>query len=247
MPKSIARQELISHIYNGFNFEQRASDGYYDATQMCAIFQKRFNNYYRTKGTKKFLASLSRSTLKSVDLLVEIKLDGKNEERGVFVHPLVANHLAFTLDSDFAVFVSFLIEAGKQGRLEYKPKAIKAIQCQSLVTESKVVRKTLTDILKEQNKKSVQIMGLTNQINWAVLGVNPKIYREQNGIPEKAILREYMTNEQRELCKYLEEIIIDWAFDDLEIEDYLSTGKLGKKIKVLMDRRRARNATALLT
>lgn len=122
MPTKTKSQDLIVHTFKNFKYEQRKSDGYYNATQMCEIFNKRFNNYHRTEKTQKFLKSLSAVTLKSVSELVLISKGGDAKNQKTFIHPLVANHLAFNLDSEFAVEVSLLTEAWKQGRLEYKPK-----------------------------------------------------------------------------------------------------------------------------
>lgn len=50
--------ELVPHVYQGSLIEQRAADGYINATAMCKAAGKLFADYARTAPTKAFLTSL---------------------------------------------------------------------------------------------------------------------------------------------------------------------------------------------
>ena len=53
---------LIPHEVEGNVINQRASDGYINATAMCKSVSKQFNDYSRLKSTKEFLIELSADT-----------------------------------------------------------------------------------------------------------------------------------------------------------------------------------------
>lgn len=95
---------------------QREEDGYINATALCKMSGKLFNDYSRLSTTKAFISELSRSTGIPVDLLKVATLKGKNEERGTYVHPKVAIHLAQWLSPKFAVFVAEVVFDWMSGR-----------------------------------------------------------------------------------------------------------------------------------
>lgn len=98
---------LISHdCGNNSLVQQRAVDGFINATAMCKAAGKLFNDYTRLKNTKEFLEELAGSTGIPVDLLVFQQVTGPNEHRGTWVHPDVAIHLGQWLSPKFAVMVS---------------------------------------------------------------------------------------------------------------------------------------------
>ena len=94
----------IEH-YQGMPVAFRVKDRYANATALCQANGKFFNNYYENKTTKEFLAALSRSTGIPVDVLVQIRMDGPNIERGTWVHPKVAYNLAQWCNAECAVWV----------------------------------------------------------------------------------------------------------------------------------------------
>jgi hypothetical protein len=96
---------LIRHNVNGGVIEQRASDGYVNATQLCTIAGKRWHNYVRNESTGHFLRALATKTRISVmELNQEVR--DTNGVPSTWVHPKVAIHLAQWLSADFAVQVS---------------------------------------------------------------------------------------------------------------------------------------------
>jgi KilA domain-containing protein len=98
---------LIPREVEGNLIEQRAADGYINATAMCAAAAKKFKGYTRLVSTKGYLAELSSDTGIPVEELIQVVV-GKSEPKlqGSWVHPQVAIHLAQWLSPKFAVQVS---------------------------------------------------------------------------------------------------------------------------------------------
>lgn len=96
---------LIPHEVNNSVIDQRASDGYINATALCTVAGKRWHNYLRNETTGHFLRALEAKTLIRIFALVqEVKYE--NGVACTWVHPKVAIHLAQWLSADFAVQVS---------------------------------------------------------------------------------------------------------------------------------------------
>ena len=90
---------------------------------------KLFADYFRLVSTKSYLETLSRSMGTPIDLLIESKVTGKNEDRGTWGHPKVALRFAQWCSDEFAVQVDYWIdELLTTGKVELaKPKASTAI------------------------------------------------------------------------------------------------------------------------
>jgi hypothetical protein len=95
---------LVPHTYQGSLIQQRAADGYINATAMCRAAGREWSSYNRSAGA--FIAALEGSLQIRRDLLVQTIITGLNDERGTWVHPQVAINLAQWLSPDFAVKVS---------------------------------------------------------------------------------------------------------------------------------------------
>lgn len=100
------QQPLVPHSYQGAVIQQRINDGYINATAMCKAGGKLLNDYTRLNSTRDFLQALAGSTGIPVNLLVRTIATGPNEQRGTWVHPQVAIHLAQWVSARFAVKVS---------------------------------------------------------------------------------------------------------------------------------------------
>ena len=98
--------ELIPHETEGALINQRASDGYMNATAMCKSVGKKFNDYYRLKNTTDFLTELSSVAGIPATGLIEIFKGGSPKNQGTWVHPDIAVNLAQWLSPKFAVKVS---------------------------------------------------------------------------------------------------------------------------------------------
>ena len=106
MSESPERLPLIYHEIEDEPIEQRAVDGYINATAMCKAAGKRWNNYRRMSATNEFLQALSLDTRISVSNLVQTFIGKPVELQGTWVHPQIAVNLATWCSPKFAVLVS---------------------------------------------------------------------------------------------------------------------------------------------
>ena len=95
---------LIPHTYGKELIQQRAQDGYINATEMCKASGKEFKHYNSNAGTKAFIEELSTEVgIPTSDLVQSIS---GGAVQGTWVHPQVAIHLGQWLSPKFAVQVS---------------------------------------------------------------------------------------------------------------------------------------------
>ena len=98
---------LIPHTIEKYPINQRAIDGYVNATEMCKAAGKRYQNYSVLNTTRDYLEALSSNTgIPVLELIQSIRGGRHPELRGIWVHPQVAIHLALWLSPKFAVQVS---------------------------------------------------------------------------------------------------------------------------------------------
>ncbi len=97
---------VIPHKMNASLINQRAADGYINATAMCNAAGKLFGHYAEVKRHQEFFEALSEDTKIPVSILVQAIKGGNKEHQGTWVHPQVAIHLAQWLSPTFAVQVS---------------------------------------------------------------------------------------------------------------------------------------------
>ena len=97
---------LIEHQIESSSIDQRANDGYVNATALCKAVNKQFNDYYRLKVTSLFLKELSSETGIPVSGLVQVIKGGEPQIQGTWVHPQVAINLGQWASPKFAVLVS---------------------------------------------------------------------------------------------------------------------------------------------
>lgn len=98
--------KLIEHEVQGSPVQQRATDGYINATAMCRIAGKQFKHYKSNANTKAFLRALEFEVGIPTSKLVKSLSGGDFRTQGTWVHPQVAVHLAQWLSPQFAVRVS---------------------------------------------------------------------------------------------------------------------------------------------
>ena len=109
---------VIRHEIRQNPIEQRAVDGYINATAMCKIAGKQFNDYGRLNSTQEFIEALSIDTGIPVSTLIQIIRGGYKDQQGTWVHPQVAVHLAQWLSPEFAVKVSRWVYEWLSGHTE---------------------------------------------------------------------------------------------------------------------------------
>lgn len=105
MPTHQFSMDLITREVNKSFIQQRANDGYINATQLCDVAAKKWHNYLREETTGHFLRALSeKSGIPVKELHQEFMLD--DGAKCAWVHPKVSIHLAQWLSAEFAVQVS---------------------------------------------------------------------------------------------------------------------------------------------
>lgn len=97
---------LIQHDYAGEVIQQRASDGYVNATAMCKAAGREWKRYRELESTGRYLKALSSRSGKTTSELIQTLTGGNPQLQGTWVHPHVALHLAQWASEEFAVQVS---------------------------------------------------------------------------------------------------------------------------------------------
>lgn len=106
MPQHQLSLSFISHKVHDAVVQQRASDGYINATAMCQAADKLMGDYGRSAKTKAFIEELSIDMGIPISTLVQSVKGGTASEQGTWVHPQMAIHLGQWLTPKFAVQVS---------------------------------------------------------------------------------------------------------------------------------------------
>lgn len=106
---------LIQHEANGSVIDQRASDGYVNATALCKAAGKLFGDYRRLGTTDDFIIELSADMGIPISELIQ-SLKGGNGPQGTWIHPHVAIHLGQWLSAKFAVMVSKWVHDWMSGK-----------------------------------------------------------------------------------------------------------------------------------
>ncbi len=115
MPNHQYSLSLITHQVQNSIVEQRAADGYINATAMCKAAGKLFGHYRANDATDAFLQALEADIGIPISQLIQT-LRGGNVAQGTWVHPQVAIHLAQWLSPQFAVQVSKWVFDWMSGR-----------------------------------------------------------------------------------------------------------------------------------
>ena len=94
-------------------------DGFVNATQLCKAGKKLFADWKRMDSTQELIQVLKSSMGIHIDLLIDTKMTGKNEERGSWIHPDLAVQLAQWISPSFAIQVSrWVREIALTGKVE---------------------------------------------------------------------------------------------------------------------------------
>lgn len=128
---------LIHREANGSVINQRSTDGYINATELCRVADKRWHNYLRNETTGHFLRALSTKTRISVSELNQEVID-RNGVKSTWIHPQVAVNLAQWLSADFAVQVSEWVFDWMGGRSTPAPAKLPTHLARYLANDGKV-------------------------------------------------------------------------------------------------------------
>lgn len=121
MPTHQYSLSLINHKVENSVIEQRADDGYINATAMCKAADRRIAKYLENDTTQAYLQELSSDVRIRISDLVQIVKGGEPHLQGTWVHPQVAINLAQWLSPKFAVQVSKWVYEWMSGKGEPKP------------------------------------------------------------------------------------------------------------------------------
>lgn len=124
MPTHQLSLTLITHKVRDAIVEQRAADGYINATAMCKAADRKIAKYIENAGTTEFLEELSADVRIRTSELMQVQKGGDPSLQGTWVHPQVAIHLAQWLSPKFAVQVSkwvmdWMSGKGRPAKLPY--------------------------------------------------------------------------------------------------------------------------------
>lgn len=111
--------DLIQHEAEGAVIEQRAKDGYINATALCKAAGKTFAHYKENASTNDFLQELSSDVGIPTLLLIQRVTDTYGV-KSTWVHPQVAIHLGQWLSPKFAVKVSGWVYDWMSGKMPTK-------------------------------------------------------------------------------------------------------------------------------
>lgn len=109
---------FVPRAYLGHTIEQRAKDGYINATVMCRAAAKNWADYARLNATQAFLSELAADMGIPISELAQSVRGGDPYRQGTWVHPQVAIHLAQWLSAKFAVMVSKWVYEWMSGRTQ---------------------------------------------------------------------------------------------------------------------------------
>lgn len=114
--------DIVVREFAGREISHR-TDGYMDATAMCAATGKRWSEYRRLVSTTRFLTHLSEKVGKPMESLIQ-NVTGRRG--GTYVYPTVAIHLAQWCSPAFAAQVStWVAELVEKGKVELEPEPVK--------------------------------------------------------------------------------------------------------------------------
>lgn len=98
--------DLIPHRVGRDIIQQRAKDGYINATAMCQAAGRPWSRYWESKPSREFAEALASDIGIPISELIQSIKGGDPSLQGTWVHPRVAVHLAQWLSPEFAVKVS---------------------------------------------------------------------------------------------------------------------------------------------
>ena len=132
-------------VGDGYQIENRESDGYINVTNLCKAGGKKFGNWKQLNKTFDFLEVLSSTIgIPSVELLNQTQ--GGNGERHTWVHPQVAINIAQWISPQFDVKVSsWVYEIMMTGKID--------------ITNTKSYK----ELLEENKGHKIQIQKLNNK------------------------------------------------------------------------------------
>jgi hypothetical protein len=116
------------HEYAGKVIQNRKTDGYINATQLCKAGKRDLAVWNRNKTGKEFVEVLGNKLNMTREQLIESVTSGLNEDRKTWVHPQIATHIAQWISPTFAVKVSAWIEEWKNHSTGNRKKYVEELE-----------------------------------------------------------------------------------------------------------------------
>lgn len=158
-----------THELCGTVVQQRETDGYINATQLCKAAGREFYNYQRTQHGNDYIEALSlKPNLIGLEL-VQVKSGKPENGGGTWVHPKVAIHLAQWLSPEFALQVTdWVIELMTKGHVSVTPAQPRHWYDRIRETwnpHSRYVRKRFPGMFTVASELAVQIMTMEDMLH----------------------------------------------------------------------------------
>ena len=101
--------------YGGFEVIFDKKTGYINATKLCSLGGKRFENWNQNKQSKEFIETFSNCLRISKDEILMIVTGGRNTIiRGTYVHPDIIPHIAMWISPKFGITISKIVNEWRQ-------------------------------------------------------------------------------------------------------------------------------------
>lgn len=114
-PQHQTSLDLIAHQTTKGIVQQRSTDGYINATELCKAAGKAWADYRRLGSTEDFLSELEADMGIPISALIQ-SVKGGNGPQGTWIHPQVAINLGQWLSAKFAVQVSKWVHDWMSGK-----------------------------------------------------------------------------------------------------------------------------------
>ena len=115
-PKHQSSLHLIAHEIEHAIVEQRASDGYINATAICKASGKLFGHYNENATTQAYLNELFMDIGIPIAQLIQVLKPGLDGKQVTWVHPQVAINLGMWVSPKFAVQVTKWVHEWMSGK-----------------------------------------------------------------------------------------------------------------------------------
>ncbi len=115
----IRKSQIIMRELNGIEIKQREFDGYFDASAMCEVSERDFEEYLELRKTQSFLRLLS----KELDLPKAQLIRAKNAAGEIWLHPQVAINFAQWASPQLAVIIPIWVFDWLGSKTSHKNKA----------------------------------------------------------------------------------------------------------------------------
>jgi len=103
-------------LYGDFNVIIDITNGYINATKLCAVGGKRFDNWIRNNGSRELIKEFEENLTEYDNVVITDNSYGIT--RGTYVHPDLIPHIASWVSPKFACKISKIINAWKQSSPE---------------------------------------------------------------------------------------------------------------------------------